>query len=147
MWKPFAVIVSALTWVGKEVDLVPKEIEKVVTVTKDVEADAATLCPQVVTLIDDVGNLVTSAVKDAGSAITVVDNLIGAIIAAAKADAINIADDEAVVAAFEAVVTEVTTKTNYVDVFDAIHKLTADYDVFAPAVRAAVAKLEADVTA
>jgi hypothetical protein len=141
----FSEVVKGLTWVGKELAIVPDWIKKVVTVTNDVEKDAEILLPETVLIIEDVDALVVAAVKDSGSAITSAENLVAAITTAAKADALNISDDEAVLVAFRAFISEVTTSSNYVDVIAAEKKLVVDFDGFKGDAVAALQKLEADV--
>ncbi|MBB5064569.1 hypothetical protein [Granulicella mallensis] len=141
----FSEVVKGLTWVGKELAIVPDWIKKVVTVTNDVEKDAEILLPETVLIIEDVDALVVAAVKDSGSAITSAENLVAAITTAAKADALNISDDEAVLVAFKAFIAEVTTSSNYVDVIAAEKKLVVDFDGFKGDAVAALQKLEADV--
>jgi hypothetical protein len=141
----FSEVVKGLTWVGKELAIVPDWIKKVVTVTNDVEKDAEILLPETVLIIEDVDALVVAAVKDSGSAITSAENLVAAITTAAKADALNISDDEAVLVAFKAFISEVTTSSNYVDVIAAEKKLVVDFDGFKGDAVAALQKLEADV--
>ena len=140
----FTEIVKGLKWVGKEIGLLPKDIERVVAITDDVEADAATLFPELVTLVDDAGNLVTAAVKDGGEAITTANALVTAIVNAAEVDGLNIADDTAVAAAFETFITNVRSSSTWADVITALKKMTTDYDTFAGDVKQALAKLEAD---
>ena len=141
----FSEVVKGLTWVGKELAIVPDWIKKVVTVTNDVEKDAETLLPETVLLIEDVDALVVAAVKDSGSAITSAESLVEAITTAAKDDAINIAEDEAVLVAFKAFISEVTTSSNYADVIAAEKKLVVDFDGFKGDAVAALQKLEAAV--
>jgi hypothetical protein len=141
----FSEVVKGLTWVGKELAIVPDWIKRVVTITNDVEKDAETLLPETVLIIEDVDALVVAAVKDSGSAITSAENLVAAITTAAKADALNISDDEAVLVAFKAFISEVTTSSNYVDVIAAEKKLVVDFDGFKGDAVAALQKLEADV--
>jgi hypothetical protein len=141
----FSEVVKGLTWVGKELAIVPDWIKKVVTVTNDVEKDAEILLPETVLIIEDVDALVVAAVKDSGSAITSAENLVAAITTAAKADALNISDDEAVLVAFKAFISEVTTSSNYVDVIAAEKKLVVDFDGFKGDAVAALQELEADV--
>jgi hypothetical protein len=141
----FSEVVKGLTWVGKELAIVPDWIKKVVTITNDVEKDAETLLPETVLIIEDVDALFVAAVKDSGSAITSAENLVAAITTAAKADALNIEDDEAVLVAFKAFISEVTTSSNYVDVIAAEKKLVVDFDGFKGDAIAALQKLEADV--
>lgn len=140
----FGDIVKGLTWVGKELALVPDWIKKVVTVTDDVEQDAETLLPQTVTLIEDVEGLVTAAVKDSGGALTALDALVASVTTAAQADAINFADDEDVLVKFKAFAATIVSG-NYADVITAEKKLVVDFDAFKGNAAAALQKLEADV--
>ena len=69
--------------------------------------------------------------------------------AATDAEAINIAgtlkDVPTVVAAFQAFIAEVTSKSTWSDVLAAQSKLITDYDTLGASAKTAVAKLEADV--
>lgn len=147
MKNPFALIVSGLEWVGKEIAHVAEWVPKVVTLTNDVEADAQTLLPQVVNVFTAADGLVLAAVKDGGSAITAVETLIGAITTAAAAKGLNIAQDEAVATAFEAFVDEVKSSSNWADVIAQTKVLVTTWETFGAASKAAIAKLEADAAA
>lgn len=140
----FSEVVKGLTWVGKELALVPDWIKKVVTVTDDVEQDAETLLPQTVTLIEDVEGLVTAAVQDSGSALTALDALVASVTTAAQADAINFADDKDVLVKFKAFASTIVSG-NYADVITAEKKLVVDFDAFKGNAAAALQKLETDV--
>jgi len=85
-------------------------------------------------------------VKDGGAALTSAAKLTAAIVLAAENKALSIADDEAVVTAFEAFITEVTTKGNWSDILTAQQKLVIDWDTFGAAAEAALKKLDADAT-
>lgn len=143
--KFFTEIVAGLKWVGKELALVPNWINKVVATTGDVEKDAVTLLPEIVLVVQDADALVLAAVKDSGADLTAAEALVAAITTAAQADGINILDDEAVVTALKAFVTQVTTTSNYADILAAIKKLVVDFDTFKGDAAAALQKLEADV--
>lgn len=142
--KFFSDIVNGLKWVGKELAGVTSWIPKVVKIVDDVDEDAAQLLPQVVTVFEDVDGLVVAAVKDGGSCITAAEALTAAIITAATLDALNIASDMAVAAAFETFIDEVKSKGTWTDVLTALKKLTTDWDTFGANAKAAIAKLEAD---
>lgn len=144
MKNPFTAIVSGLTWIGKELANVGEWVPKVVKIVDDVEGDAQTLLPQVVTVFEDVDELVIAAIKDGGAVLTTAEALTAAIVVAAKADGLNIASDTAVVAAFEAFITDVKNGATWTDVLVALKKLVADYDTFGADAKAAIAKIEAD---
>lgn len=142
----FADIAKGFTWLGHAIADATKWIPRIVTITDDVGTDAETLIPQATTVLVDVDNLALAAIKDGGAALTSAAALTGAIITAAQADAINIADDEAVVAAFQAFIKEVSTKDTWSDVLTAQQKLVTDWDSFGAAAEAALKKLDADAT-
>ncbi len=141
----FSVIASGFEWIGKELAKAAEWVPKLITIVDDVEADAGTILPEISTVIDDAGELVAAAVKDSGADLQATEALVAAIVTAAKADALNIADDEAVVAAFQTFIATVTKTSNYSDVLTALSKLVADYDTLGASVKAALSKLESDV--
>lgn len=143
--KFFTEIVAGLKWVGKELVLVPDWINKVVTTTGDVEKDAVTLLPETVLVIQDADALVAAAVKDSGADLSAAEALVASITTAAQADGINILDDEGVVTALKAFVTQVTNTTNYADILAAVKKLVVDFDTLKGDAAAALKKLETDV--
>lgn len=142
--KFFSEIVNGFKWLGKELSIAPKWIQKVVTITSDVEEDAATLCPQLITLIADVDSVAVAVVKDGGAAFISVEALSVAILAAVSSKGLNISQDAAVVAAFQTFITEVTASGTWTDVLTSTKKLIADYDTFGATAKAALQKLEDD---
>jgi len=143
MANVFSEIVKGFVWLGKEIVNAPAQIKKVLTIAEDVKADAGTLLPEVLTVIDDVDAVALAAVKDGGAALTDADTLVAAIVLAAKSDGINIADDESVVSAFQAFIAQVTNSNNWSDLIAANKKLVADYDVLGASAKAALEQLEA----
>lgn len=140
----FELIASGFEWIGKEAEKAATWFPKIFKIVDDVDEEIPGLATDASLLIDDVGELASSAVKDSGSAITAASGLVAAIVNAAKGDGINIASDEAVVTAFETFIQEVTTKSNYQDVIKAEQKLVADYDALGAKVKATLAQLKAD---
>jgi len=145
MTNIFADLIKGLAWLGKEIVAVPTMLSKWLTLTDDVKADAETILPELVTLIDDVDAVCVAAVKDSGAAITDAEVLVAAIAAAVASGYVNIIEDEAVIAAFNTFISQVTTTANFADVFVALKALVAQYDVIGSSVKAAIVKLEADV--
>jgi hypothetical protein len=143
----FKAIGEGFVWVGKELTKAVNWIPKVVTLVDDVEADTSTILPELAAVVDDAGEVAKAAIADSGSAIADAEALVQAIAAAAADKALNIAEDEAVVAAFKTFITQVTTKTNFSDVLTAAQKLVVDYDKLGASAKAALAKLESDASA
>lgn len=140
----FQKIASGFVWIGKEIAKASTWIPKVVTLVDDVEGDASTLLPELAKVVDDAGEVAVAAVKDSGADIAAAEGLVAAIVTAAKADALNIADDEAVAAAFKTFIAAVTASSNYLDMLAAVKTLVTDYDALGASAKAALAKLEAD---
>jgi hypothetical protein len=145
----FSKDVAGLEWLGKEIVQVGAMLPRVVTVVDDVDGDAQTVLPELVTVVDDVDALAVAAVKDGGACLSAAETLTAAIMAEAEdAETSNIpaaiAGAPGVVAAFEAFVTEVTTKGTWADVLSAQSKLVTDYDKLGTTVKAAIVKLEQD---
>lgn len=141
----FAEAVKGLEWVGKELIDIPTEVKKVVTVADDVKQDADTILPEVVNLVDSVDALVVAAVKDSGADIAAAEALVSALTVAVQADALNFADDAAVLAALKTFATTVTASSNYSDVLTAVTVVVKSYDSLAGTAKAALVKLEGDV--
>jgi len=139
-------IAKGFTWIGHAIADVTKWVPRVVKITEDVGQDAEHLMPQATQVLVDVDNFALAAVKDGGAALTSAAKLTAAIVLAAENKALSIADDGAVVTAFEAFITEVTTKGNWSDVLTAQQKLVTDWDTFGAAAEAALKKLDADTT-
>jgi hypothetical protein len=144
--NPFVEIAAGVEWVGKEIAHVAEWVPKVVTIVNDAEADAETLLPQAVKVFEDADRVALAAIKDSGAAIADAEALCAAIVLAAKADGLNIANDEAVIAAFRAFVSQVTSKSNYIDLLSAVKTLVTDYDTFGASAKAAIDKMESDVS-
>ncbi len=140
-----AEVVTGLKWFGAEVEKAVDFVPKIIEITDDVEADAATLLPEAVSVFTDVENLALAAIKDGGQVVSSAQVLALAITEAYTAKLLNISQDEAVVAAFEGFVKEVTATATWIDVLAAISTLVTDWDKFGASSKAAVAKLESDV--
>ena len=138
----FSEIVKGFTWLGKEIVDAPAQIKRVLTIANDVKADAGTLLPEVVTVIDDVNAVAIAAVRDGGAALTDADTLGAAILTAAQKDGVDIASDAAVVTALEAFIRQVTTSSNWSDLIAANKKLVTDYDLLGAGAKAALEQLE-----
>lgn len=143
----FSEIAKGFTWIGKALADVTKWVPRIVTIVDDVGEDAETLMPQATQVLTDVDNLALAAIKDGGAALTSAAALTAAIVTAAQANALNIADDEAVVTAFQAFITEVSTQSTWSDLLTAQQKLVTDWDSFGAAAETALKKLDADATA
>ena len=142
----FGDIVAGFKWIGKALADATKWVPRIVKITEDVGEDAEQLMPQATQVIIDVDTMALAAVKDGGKALTLAAALTGAVITAAENKALSIANDEAVVTAFEAFIQEITTKSNWSDVLVAQQKLVTDWDTFGAAAEAALKKLDADAT-
>jgi hypothetical protein len=140
----FSDIVKGFKWIGKALNTAVVWVPKVVKITEDVSTDADQLMPQATQVLVDVDNLALAAVKDGGAALTKAAALTAAIVTAAQADGINIADDTNVISAFNAFIEEVTTASNWSEVLIAQQKLVTDWDAFGAASEAALKKLETD---
>jgi hypothetical protein len=138
----FSVIASGFKWIGKELVKAATWVPKIVTLVKDVEGDASTILPEIATVIDGAGDFVAAIVKDSGADLAATETLVAAIVTAAKADVLSIADDEAVVVAFQTFISTVTKTSNYSDILAAASKLVKDYDTLGSSVKAALAQLE-----
>ena len=92
----FSDVVKGFEWLGKKITGAAGEIGRVISITSDVEADAKTLLPEVVTVIGDVGVLTGAIVKDGGAAFTELRVLSIAVPAAYAAKGMNFSDDAAV---------------------------------------------------
>jgi len=138
----FSEVVKGFTWLGKEIVDAPAQIKRVLTIANDVKADAGTLLPEVVTVIDDVNAVAIAAVRDGGAALTDADTLGAAILTAAQKDGVDIASDAAVVTALEAFIRQVTTSSNWSDLIAANKKLVTDYDLLGAGAKAALEQLE-----
>jgi hypothetical protein len=145
MVNPFSKIAHGVVWLGKEIAKPFHWVPKVLTVTKDVAADAKVLLPQVISVFEDVDALALAAIKDGGADLLAADDLVAAIMAAAKSDGLNIAADEAVLTALKAFAAKVTAKGTYGEMIAAVQKLVKDYDTFGASAKAAIAKIEQDV--
>lgn len=142
----FSEVAKGFVWLGKAIADATTWVPRIVTVTEDVGQDAETLIPQATTVLLDVDNLALATVKDGGATLTAAAALTAAIVTAAEADALNIADDENVAAAFSAFITKVTTTSTWSDVLTAQQKLVTDWNSFGAAAEAALKKLDADAT-
>jgi hypothetical protein len=135
-------IVFGFEWLGQEIAKAASWVPTVLTVVEDLAQDVDTLLPEVVSVITDVENLALSAIKDGGQAISSGQVLILAITQATSAGILDVAADEAVVAAFKGFVTEVGTKSTWSDVMTAMTQMIQDYDTFGASAKAAVVQLK-----
>lgn len=138
-------VIKGFEWIGKEVEMLPSEVEKVVTVTEDLRADADTLCPEAVTLITDSTTLASAAAKDGGAAMKAFVVLTTAITEAFAAGITNIPTDIAVGTSFEAFVQACIAHGTWADVVAAWQKTISDAGQFGSSAKAALQKLEADI--
>lgn len=139
-------VVNGLKWIGAEAAKAIEFVPKVVKITEDVKQDAGTLLPAAVQVFTDVEQLGLAAVKDGGAMVSSLQVLGLSIAEAASAKLTNISEDEAVIAAFKAVVVQAETSGNWVDVMNALATLTKSWDEFGAASKAALAQIEADAT-
>lgn len=140
----FAKVVTGLKWVGKDIAKVFVWGPKIIKITEDVEGDAHTLLPQAVQVFTDVDVLVIAAVKDSAQDLSALNVLVLSIEQAAQASGIDVAKDEAVLAAFEGLVKQIGTKSTYTDVLSAMAKLVTDWDAFGASAKTALEKIKAD---
>ncbi len=141
----FSDVVKGFEWLGKKIADVPGAIKRVVTIADDVEADAQTLLPEVVTVIGDVGVLTGAIVKDGGNAFTELRSLSEAVLAAYADKGVNFTEDVAVVTALKAFGEAVVAHGSWLDVISAGETTAKDFDKLGASAKAAVEKLEADV--
>jgi hypothetical protein len=120
---------------------------KLVKVADDVDQDAKTVLPEVITVIDDVDKLVVAAVKDAGMSFQTLEDLINSIVLAAEQGGMNFASDADVMAKFQAFANTIKADGNFHDVMVGLRTLSADYGKLGSSVKAALAQLEADAKA
>jgi hypothetical protein len=143
--KFFAKIANGFVWIGKEIGKAASWLPAIVQLSDDVKADAATLLPALAQVVDDVAQLAKAAVADSAHDIASAEGLVAAIVTATKSNALNIADDEVVVASFAGFIKTVTASTNYADALTAVKTLVLDYDRFGASAKTALAQLEKDV--
>ncbi|QMV18832.1 hypothetical protein GOB94_09155 [Granulicella sp. 5B5] len=144
MTKIFSEVVKGFEWLGKKVTGAAGEIGKVIAITSDVESDAQTLLPEVVTVIDDVGAFTGAMVKDGGAAFTQLRLLSVAVLAAYAAKGMNFADDAAVLSALKSFGETVMAHGTWLDVITDGEKLATDFDKLGSSAAAALQKLNAD---
>lgn len=140
----FTEIAKGIKWVGKELSKVSEWIPKLVTLVDDVEEDATTAFPELVTVVEDVEALVIAGVKDSGSGIAALQNLVTTVTLAVGQEGLNVASDTAVVAAFETFISTVKSGSTWTDVLKAYAKLVTDYDTLKGTALAEIQKLESD---
>jgi hypothetical protein len=140
----FVKIGKGFEWLGKELFTAAVWVPKIVTIERHVEADAATILPEIGTLIDDAGAVAVAAVKDGSADLATVESLIAAITVAGASKGLNIAQDATVVAAFEAFIKQITTSGNFADVITALKALVLSYEKLGTSVKAVLVQLEKD---
>jgi hypothetical protein len=140
----FTEIVGGLQWVGKELQKAIDFVPKIVTLTDDVEADAETLLPETVTIFTDAEALGMAVIKDGGQLLGTLQTVGLTIELAVAAKGLDAAQDEAVLAAVQALVKQAIASGTWTDVFAAVQKLVKDWDTFGASSNAAIKKLEAD---
>jgi hypothetical protein len=132
--NPFSIIVNAFRWLGHElITWVPRGF----LIAEDVVDGAEKLLPEGVQLLSDVNTLALDVIKDAGQAVGLAESVFLAIREAAAAGIVDVAADEAVVAAFQALVTHLDDKSTWVDVIAGLKTLATDYNTFIGAAKAA----------
>lgn len=140
----FSDVVKGFEWLGKKLAGAAGDVGKVIAITSDVKGDAATLLPEVVTVIDDVGALTAEIVKDSGAAFTALRVLSAAVLTAYSAKGLNFTDDAAVVVALKSFAETVAAHGTWMDVILTSETLATDFDKLGSSASAALKKLEAD---
>ncbi len=98
--NPFVAIVNAFKWLGHElITWVPRGF----LIAEDVVDGAEKLLPEGVQLLSDVNSLALDVIKDAGMAVGTSESVFLAIQEAAAVGIVDVAADEAVVAAFKSI--------------------------------------------
>lgn len=141
----FSDVVKGFEWLGKKIAGLPGSVDRVVAITKDVEADAGTLLPELVTVIGDVEVLTGAIVKDGGTAFTALRGLSAAVLAAYAAKGLDFNEDAAVVTELKAFGSAVMAHGTWLAVINAGEKTAADFDRLGASASVALKKLEADV--
>jgi hypothetical protein len=141
----FSDVVKGFGWLGKKIVGVPSAVDRVIAVTKDVEADAGTLLPELVTVIGDVETLTTAIVKDGGTAFSALRRLSEVVLAAYAAKGLDFSEDALVLTEFKAFGTAAMAHGTWLDVIAAEEKTATDFDKLGASATAALKKLEADV--
>jgi hypothetical protein len=136
-------ILGGLDWFGKEIGKGIEFLPKVIKLAGDAEASAKTILPQVFLVIQDAGALAIATAKDGGVFLTAFASLAASITAAVAAKALNIAEDEAVVAAFESFCAKFNS-SDVADIVTAWEKLVADVKTLDEMGMAALKQMEAD---
>lgn len=142
----FAEIGKGFEWFGKEIGKAFVDLPKILTLTDDAERAATTALPEAVAVIEDAGALVAATVKDSGVFLASLGALSAAIAKAIGDKALNVTEDVAVAAAFEAFC-KAFTATNVADMLSAWKKLAADTQTLDTTVVETLKKLEQDVGA
>jgi hypothetical protein len=140
----FSDVVKGFEWLGKKITGAAGEIGRVISITSDVEADAKTLLPEVVTVIGDVGVLTGAIVKDGGAAFTELRVLSVAVMAAYAAKGMNFTEDAAVLAALKSFAETASAHGTWLDVISSSETLATDFDKLGSSASAALKKLTAD---
>ncbi len=131
----FKDIVKGLEWVGTGIEKVVVGADKIITVVPELEADAHTLLPEAIAIIDAAGNLALASVKDGG---TVVFDF-QVILADAKNGNIS-----AALNATANLFSDATSVATFADVLSSFSNLVVAVDTFGTDGAAALKKLEQD---
>ena len=140
----FSDVVKGFEWLGKKITGAAGEVGKVIAITADVKADAQTLLPEAITVIDDVGVFTAALVKDGGTAFTSLRTLSVAVLAAYAAKGANLVADEMVLSTLKSFGETVTAHGTWLDVISSGEQLAMDFDKLGSSVSAALKKLTAD---
>lgn len=140
----FVEIGKGFEWVGEEIGQVFMHLPMILRLTDDAEQAATTALPETITVIEDAGALVTATVKDSGVFLASLAALSAAIAKAGADRALNVAEDLAVVAAFEAFCQSFAA-TNVADILSTWRKLAEDTKTLDATVVTTLKKLEQDV--
>jgi hypothetical protein len=142
----FKAIVKGLDWVGVHFVDIFTTLPKLIKTANQVTADASTLIPDIAVVLNDCDKIVAAGIEDSGSALTAIGVLVTSITTAATSDGLNIASDGAVVAAFDAFISDVTSKSNFKDVLTAYAQLVVDFDKLKTTIHTDIEQIEADIS-
>jgi hypothetical protein len=139
----FAEIGKGFKWLGKEIGKAFVDLPKIICLTEDAEAAASTVLPETIAVVQDAGTLATATMKDSGTFLTALAGLSAAVAKAIADKALNVAEDVAVVTAFQAFCGTFKS-ANVADMLNAWHQLTTDTKTLDASVIATLKKLETD---
>lgn len=139
----FDKFIAGLDWFGKKVGEGITALPKVIRLADDAEDAAKEALPEVLTVVNDAGQLVIASAKDGGNFLASFAALSAAISLAVAGKAINIPADEAVAATFETFIAEFKEQ-NVSDILTAWHQLATDTQKLDATVVASLQKIKKD---